>query len=498
MGDVPEMEGWDGRCGAARLGGMEIAIIGAGAAAVGLLDALDPATVTSVTVFDPAPVPWRGRPYQDDLDSVLVNAPPEIMSIRFGDRDHYAGWLREHDASAGAYADERLGRPIPPRAVYGRYLEDTAEAAVARFDRTAVIQAAVTGVFMGERLAVQTADGRLHTADQVVVCVGGGTPLDHYGLAGAPGFVPDPYPLARTLADIPPGRDVAVIGGGLTAVDIVASLAARGHTGRISLVSRSGTLPYVWQRPAETGIRHLTPDRLRSLGGSVPLAVLARLIRSELAERGESWDDLAAWITATANRRPAEALREQLALVDDPHLGRRILQEAAHTAGAVAWRLLRAADRELLRTRHYRTITGLASPMVPGNAAVLLELFDAGTLESLSGIEKIEPGDAFRIVHAAGQRTADVVINAVNPPPHAIPRAAERLVSSLLGQGAAQHPDGGLVTDPGTGRIVVGGRPDPRLHVVGDLAGGGPFLVSGIPGVAAQAHRTSLSIGRER
>lgn len=473
---------------------MKLAIIGAGAAAVGLLDALDPVTVTSVTVFDPAPVPWRGRPYQADLDSVLVNAPPEIMSIRFGDRDHYA---RRLGGDAQAHADERLGRPIPPRALYGRYLADTAQAALARFDRAEVIQTAVTGMSLDERLTVQTADGRLHGADQAVLCVGGGTPLDHYGLAGAPGFVADPYPLERTLADIPPGRDVAVIGGGLTAVDVVVSLAARGHTGRISLVSRSGTLPCVWQRPADTGIRRLTPEHLRSLDGPTTLERLTGLIRAELAERGESWDDLADWIAATAGRHPAEALREQLGMIDDPRLGRRILQEAAHTAGPVAWRLLPAPDRGRLRDRHFRTITSLASPMVPRNAAVLLDLFDTGALESLAGIEKIETGDGgFQIKHAAGVRTADVVINAVNPPPHAIPRAAERLVSSLLGQGAAQHPDGGLGTDPGTGRLVIGEVADPRLHVVGDLAGGGPFLVSGIPGVAAQAHRTAQSINR--
>ncbi|MFI0480449.1 FAD/NAD(P)-binding protein [Actinomadura sp. 9N215] len=472
---------------------MELAIIGAGAAAVGLLDALDPAAATSVTVFDPAPEPWRGRPYQADLDSVLVNAPPAIMSIRFDDRDHYARWL---DGGTVDYTDERLGHPIPPRAVYGGYLADTAEAALARFDRAEVIRTAVTAISLDERPTVHTADARLHTADRVVLCVGGGTPLDHYGLAGASGFVADPYPLERTLADVPPGRDVAVIGGGLTAVDIAVSLAARGHTGRITLASRSGTLPYVWQRPVETGVRHLTPDRLRS-DGPTTLERLTALIRTELAEHGESLDDLAAWIAATARRRPAESLREQLGLVDDSHLGRRILQEAAHIAGPLAWRLLPAPDQERLRARHFRTITSLASPMVPRNAAVLLDLFDAGTLESPAGIEKIEAGDGgFRIIHGGGVRTADVVINAVNPPPHAIPRAAERLVSSLLGQGAAQHPDGGLVTDPGSGRIVVGGRPDPRLHVVGDLAGGGPFLVSGIPGVAAQAHRAARSVRR--
>ncbi|TDC97067.1 FAD/NAD(P)-binding protein [Actinomadura sp. 7K507] len=472
---------------------MDIAIIGAGAAAVGLLDALAPEAVDSVTVLEPAPLPWRGRPYQPDLDSVLVNVPPEIMSIRFGDRAHYARWLERH--APGAYRDERLGQPIPPRAVYGRYLEDTAEEALARFGRAQVVRAAVTDVSPGERLTVRTVDGRRYAADRIALCVGGGTPLDHYGLTGAPGFVADPYPLERTLAEIPPGRHVAVVGAGLTAVDIVVSLAARGHTGGISLVSRSGTLPYVWQRPVETAVRHLTPAGVGSLRGPVTLDRLIGLIRTELAEHGEDWDELAARIAATAEADPVTNLREQLGMVDTPLLGRRIIQEAAHTAGPVAWRLLPEADRARLRSGHFRTITGLASPMVPHNAAALLDLFDAGGLRIFPGIEKIEAARGFRIKHAAGTHTADVVINAVNPPPHAIPSAAGSLVSSLLGQGATRHPHGGLAADPDTGRLLVGGRPDPCLYVVGDLAGGGPFLTSGIPGVAAQAHRTARSLG---
>ncbi|RSN39321.1 FAD/NAD(P)-binding protein, partial [Actinomadura sp. WAC 06369] len=247
---------------------------------VGLLDSLDPAAVESVTVYDPAPLPWRGRPYGPDLESVRVNVPPEIMSIRAGDPEHYGKWLGgtdEHD-------DPWLGRPVPPRAVYGRYLEDTAAEALARFARADVVRAAVTGLRLGapgDRVTVETAGGS-RTADAAVLCVGGGTPPDLYGLAGAPGFVLDPYPLERTLDGIPRDRDVAVIGSGLTAVDVVVSLAARAHTGRISLVSRSGTLPHVWQRPVRTDVRYLTPDGLRALGGPVTLARLEALVRREL------------------------------------------------------------------------------------------------------------------------------------------------------------------------------------------------------------------------
>lgn len=40
-------------------------------------------------------------------------------------------------------------------------------------------------------------------------------------------------------------------------------------------MSRSGALPLVWQRLADTGIRHLKPDRLPSLDGPVTLDRLA-------------------------------------------------------------------------------------------------------------------------------------------------------------------------------------------------------------------------------
>ncbi|MFD0899037.1 FAD/NAD(P)-binding protein [Actinomadura sediminis] len=468
---------------------MDIAIIGAGAAAVALLDSLDPAAVEAVTVYDPAPLPWRGRPYGPDLESVRVNVPPEIMSIRAADPRHYGTWL----GGTSEYDDPWLGRPVPPRAVYGRYLEDTAAAALARFARTEVLREAVTGLSLGgpgERIVVETAAGR-RPADAAVVCVGGGTPPDLYGLAGAPGFVLDPYPLERTLADVPPDRDVAVIGAGLTAVDVVVSLAARGHTGRIGLVSRSGTLPHVWQRPMRTDVRYLTPDHLRTLAGPLTLDGLEDLVRKELADAGDSWEDVTALIARSMTGDPAATLREQFALMDSPLPGRRIVRMATHTAGPVAWRRLAEPDRRRLRA-HARAITVQASPMVPRNAAVLLDLLDAGTLEILSGAGEITAAAGrFRVGHAAGVRAADAVINAVNPSAHAVPGTAAPLVSSLLAQGAARHPDGGLTVDPGTGRLVVGGRPDPRVLVAGDLAGDGPFLTTSIPGVAALAARAA-------
>ncbi|WP_407839044.1 FAD/NAD(P)-binding protein [Streptomyces sp. DSM 116496] len=461
---------------------MDIAIVGAGAAAVGLLDALA-ATADSpgtLTVFEPSPHLWRGRPYGPDLDSVLVNAPPAVMSIRHRDFGHYAAWLGPRGT---AHLDERLDRPLVPRALYGAYLTHTAETALATLQedgwRVRIVTARVTGAARsGAGWSLRTEDGRGYEADHLALCVGGGTPPDPYGLGGARGFVRDPYPLARTLDGVAPGSGIAVIGSGLTAVDVVVSLAAHGHTGPITLLSRSGVLPHVWQRPVDHRPRHVTAERVAALHrqhGAVTLDDLIGLLRAELAEAGEDFGAFAADLLAARTQDPVRRLRAQLAAVDDSAIGRRVLQETAHSVGPYAWRLLPEPDPMRLR-RHFRLATSAASPMVPVNAATMLRLLDSGQLAVAAGVRGIEAADgAFRL--HGGEGTFDVVVNAVNPPPRAIPRAAGLLVTALMADGAAElHPAGGLAAA------------DPRLHVVGDLAGGGPFITSSIAGVDAQAN----------
>ncbi|MGW0810754.1 FAD/NAD(P)-binding protein [Nonomuraea sp. NPDC002799] len=471
---------------------MHIAIVGAGAAAVGLLDALavSEAEAGEVTVFEPSPHLWRGRPYGPDLDRVLVNVPPAIMSIRHPDFGHYSSWLGAERAAA--HMDDLFGQPLVPRALYGEYLADTAETALAtlrgRGWRTRVIAARIVAVSRsrGLGLTLYAEGGHQHPADQVVLCVGGGTPQDHYGLDGAPGFVGDPYPLAATLDRVHTEADVAVIGSGLTAVDVAVSLAARGHTGRIALVSRTGLLPHVYQRPLGYQPRHLTVERVEALGrehGGVTLGDLAGLLRAELAEKGEDFERFTAELLTVRSQEPVRWLRAQLAAVDDPRIGRRVLQQSAHTVAPHAWRLLPESDRERLR-RSLRLATSVASPMVPVNAAALLGLFDSGQLTTAPGVRKIEAAQGgFRVRGDGGDLNADVVVNALNPPPQTVPRAAERLVTSLLADGlAALHPSGGLAPA------------DPRLHVVGDFAAGGTFITSGILGVAARAARTAKGL----
>lgn len=470
---------------------MNIAIVGGGAAAVGLLDALagEYAGPGTINVFEPSAQLWRGRPYGPDLDSVRVNAPPAIMSIRGGDPAHYSGWLGGRSTE---HVDALLGEPLIPRALYGDYLAHTAEKAVAALAEQGrhvrVVAARVTGIARtGARLVLRTDDAREYEASQVALCLGGGVPEDLYSLAGNPGFIADPYPLADTLQQVPAGSDVTIIGSGLTAVDVVVSLAARGHRGRITLLSRSGVLPYVRQRSNGRRPRHVTTERVAELHrarGRLTLDDLTGLLRTELTEAGEDFDELAAELLGTTGPvDPVQRLRNQLAAVEDPRIGLRVLRETAHTVGPYAWRLLSASDQARLR-RHLRTATSVASPMVPMNASVLMRLLDSGQLAIASGVRAIEPSRRrFRVRDGDGERTASIVVNAVNPPPRGIPDAARQLVGSLTDTGLATlHPSGGVITA------------DPRVQVVGDLAGGGSFITSSIAALAAQASRAAQAL----
>ncbi|MFD3745025.1 FAD/NAD(P)-binding protein [Nocardia sp. NPDC058633] len=479
---------------------MRIAVIGAGVAAVGLLDALagTDATPGTITVFEGSAALWRGRAYQRDVPAVRVNAPPALMSVRADDRGHFQQWLARRP-EAVRYLDTGLGQPIVPRALYGQYLEQTARASIDRLRRDGwqitVVNDWVTGLAQDQPVVLRTAAGTTHPVDRVVLCVGSGRPRDQYDLLGAPGYFTEPYPLAHTLTEVRPDARVAVIGSGLTAVDIAVALTTHGHRGPITLLSRTGVLPFVQQRPRPLAPRHLTPAAALDLArrGPVAFADVIALFRDELTELGEDFDTFADEIGTTDTEDPARRLRRQLGEVDSPLLARRLLTMAIRTLGPILWPALATEDRELLRTRYFRTISSLSSPMVPHNATLLRNLLDSGQVRLRTGATAITAGDAGFTITDRSTWTADVVINAVNPPAYVTPPDTASLIAQLLDSGAAEFaPTGGLRSEPRTRALRSG-----NWHVLGNLAAESMFIATNPPGLAAEAAALSEHLVKE-
>ncbi len=477
--------------------GFSIGVVGGGASAVCLIDALARAQGEpgSITVFEPSANLWRGRAYQTDTETLKVNATPDDMSVRAGDDHHFERWLETRDRIVGVRegVDRWSGARFAPRTVYGEYLEQSAYAALGDLRRQGwqvhlVGEGVTSATRLTDRVLLRTGAGRARAFDYVVLCVGGDSPKDVYGLAGSPGFIADPYPITDTLREIERDDHVAIIGSGLTSVDIILSLAAQGHQGKISLLSRRGVLPGVRQKPVPFELRHFTPERINSLveqRRELTIDDISSVMRAEFRDSGADLDEVISEIIRVDLEDPLDRLRRQIDEVDSPHMGLRILQRAVPETGPDVWPYLREEEKVQVLRAHYRTIMSLCCPMPPGSAGVLLELVEEGQLDIHPGLQDITPGEdgGFDILTAIGDTfTADKVISAVNASEGKIPTSALPLVTTLMRSGAAsRHPHGGLHLARATSRLTVNGRPDPRLYGLGNIAAGSLFFTFGVP-----------------
>ncbi|ONI76210.1 hypothetical protein ALI144C_36670 [Actinosynnema sp. ALI-1.44] len=483
---------------------LRIGVVGGGASAVCLLAALARAGDLSngrLVVYEPSARPWRGRPYQPDMDTVRVNAPPQDMSVCADQPGHFQDWLLSNDllaSSGGPYWDGRAGTAFVPRTYYGAYLEQSAWTAwttlLRRGWRVELVRDRVERVIPGQDdLTLVTAGGSRTRVDHVVLGVGGGAPADLYSLSDSDRFVADPYPLVRTVSGIDPDATVGVIGSGLTAVDVVRSLTSAGHRGRISLLSRRGVLPSVRQRPIHHQPRYFTPTRLRALaagGANVTLAQLGSIMTEELRAAGENPAALWAELAAVEHEAPTDRLRRQLAAVGSPRMSLRILQQLVPEAGPDVWPLLSDAEQDHLLARHHRTVMSICCPMSPANAEFLLRTVHCGQLRVVRGLRAVcaDRGGRFTIHTGQHRETADVVINAVNPRLRGFSAQARPLVESLVAAGLAErHPRGGLRVQRATSALTTGGQARRGIYALGDTASGSLFFTFGIQSLVDRA-----------
>jgi uncharacterized NAD(P)/FAD-binding protein YdhS len=202
----------------------------------------------------------RGVAYSTTEPVHLLNVRAEGMSAWAGETDHFA---RRFEGEGG----ERRG--FAQRRLFGRYLGEILAEAVA--SGTEVIeQMAVRAERDTGGWRVGLADGSIIEARNLVLAVGNQEPepLTEFSNAGRR-FIRNPWgddarAAVAELAAI--GEPALLVGTGLTMVDLVLSLDAAGHRGKIVALSRRGLIPrsHTDFDPAPID-RHDLPGGLRGL-----------------------------------------------------------------------------------------------------------------------------------------------------------------------------------------------------------------------------------------
>ena len=224
-----------------------VAIIGGGAAAVALLSELVERASAPLHLdwyTGGAPHPGRGIAYGTESSRHLLNVRAATMGM-FSPRPRgFLDFAQRADPQAA-------GTDFLPRRLYGDYLEDEAARALAQSRGRGVDVRVVP--FAADAVVPET-DGvtvvqgeRASRADAAVLAVGA---LPVRPLAGVDAqllgdgrYVIDPWSLLARAQPGPAPREVALVGLGLTAVDVLLELADRWPNARFTAVSRHGRLP---------------------------------------------------------------------------------------------------------------------------------------------------------------------------------------------------------------------------------------------------------------
>jgi uncharacterized NAD(P)/FAD-binding protein YdhS len=214
-----------------------------------------------ITVISDDPSVGRGVAYRARRPEYLLNVAARNMSAFPHEPDHFLQWLRTR-SEFESVSEIELRERFVPRQIYGDYLRSIVQhhlqspGEMSPASSEFVIGTAVNIEPQDAGCRVHLADGSTVEADRVVLATGNEAPAPLPGaesLADHPAWVGNPWlPWEERLP--PHDGSIVLLGTGLTAVDAILTLRAKGWLGSIHAVSRHGWFPHSHFR----GIRY--PD----------------------------------------------------------------------------------------------------------------------------------------------------------------------------------------------------------------------------------------------
>jgi uncharacterized NAD(P)/FAD-binding protein YdhS len=187
------------------------------------------------------PVLGQGVAYATQIGGHLLNVRAKNMSAYPDVPDHFAKWAQKN-FSVHVKPDDFL-----PRALYGKYIFSQFHGAIqAHPDKIRCIQDdCVSLERLGGVAKLGLGSGRTVTAGKVILALGHFPPCDLFlpgKTSDSSRFVSNPWS-QNSCSDLKSDDSVLLIGSGLTSVDAVIELRARGFEGTIHILSRRGLLP---------------------------------------------------------------------------------------------------------------------------------------------------------------------------------------------------------------------------------------------------------------
>jgi len=417
-----------------------------------------------IALAEPRSAPARGVAYSTPRAEHVLNVNAARMSAFDALPDDFLDWLRTQPESVGV-DDATLAAQFAPRRVYGRYLQARLDAHPARASLAVHAETVVDLARDADGFIATRACGATLRARAVVLATGN-LP------AALPGGAPDTVAVDAwdydAVAAIASDVDICIVGAGLSMVDVLLTLQANGHRGRVLAISRNGLMP----------LAH-APGTVAQAGGVdalMPLGVRGRmrLLRQWAAD-------------AVAQGRPWQDAMERLR----PHV-RALWQAWPETERR---RFLRHAVRQWDIHRHR---------IAPGVATIVEDMAATGRFSLQAGrVSRIAARDGRMRIDWTPRgggpttTTVDVVVNATGMEKR-LSHAPGRLLPALHARGlVAPGPVGLGLATRGDGEVLdANGDPVPGLWTLGASRIGDLWETIAMPELRGQAARVAAGVGK--
>ncbi len=396
----------------------------------------------------------KGVAYSTTEPAHLLNVRAEGMSAWASEPDDFA---KRFEAEGG----ER--RDFAQRRLFARYLGEILDHAVASGMVQPLCVSAISASSEAGSWRIELENGKVVSSQALVLAIGNQEPdmLRAFANVGSR-FVANPWganaqTAVREIASH--GTSALIVGTGLTMIDLVLSLNAGGHQGRILAVSRRGLIP---RSHADFNPAPVQPEDLP--GGS--LRAMWRWLRRRSAEVG--------WRAAVDSLRPhSNALWQGLG--DEQ-------------------------QRQFLR--HVRPWWDVHRHRIaPAVADTVAQLIAEGRLEILAGRIVSAQAHPDRIEVEIRRRSSKLSLTedfayAFNctGPLHSIGRTRDPLLRSLLDEGLIRSDHLGIGIDVDRYSRAEGGE---RLWALGPLTKGRYWEIVAVPDIREQAAAVADDIARE-
>jgi uncharacterized NAD(P)/FAD-binding protein YdhS len=394
----------------------------------------------------------RGVAYSTTEPAHLLNVPAEGMSALAGEPDHFAKRFESEGGDRRGFAQRRL---------FGRYLRELLDDAVASGRTCLAYASAVVADRADNRWRVELDDGSAVEANALVLAIGNQDPAPLSAFAGAGArFIANPWGAdARAAVDdlVAAGGDALLVGTGLTMVDLVLSLDASGHHGRIVALSRRGLIPrgHADFEPAVVNADEVPHGSLR---------VIWRWLRRRAAEVG--------WRAAIDSLRPhSHGLWQSLDVLEQ----RRFLRHARPWWDVHRHRIAPEVASSVKRLIGEGRLTVMAGRIISARK-------DDGGLEVELRCRGAKTSRPMRFAYA---------FNCTGPL-HSIEFTRDPLLRSLFDKGEIAPDQLGIGLE-----IDENSRAGERLWALGPLTKGRYWEIIAVPDIRDQAAAVAGDIARE-